>query len=139
MTAEAFISKLEGVQGRSPRWRAICPAHGSRHKTRSLAVAEADDGRVLVKCFAGCGIDQIVGAVGLSIEDLFPEKSPGDVKRERRPFSARTVVQALERELAVAWVLLQDVGSGKAIGKTDRERAKVCAERCAALIRELTA
>lgn len=137
--AETFVSKLDGVQGRGPRWRAICPAHESKHRTRSLAVAEADDGRVLVKCFAGCSIDQIVGAVGMSIEDLFPPRDVGEKKRERRPFSPREIALALERELTVAWVLLGDIGAGKVIGKSDRERAKVCAERCAAMLLELTA
>ena len=136
--AETFVSKLDGVQGRGPRWRAICPAHESKHRTRSLAVAEADDGRVLVKCFAGCSIDQIVGAVGMSIEDLFPPRDVGEKKRERRLFSPREIALALERELMVAWVLLGDIGSGKVIVKSDRERAKVCAERCAAMLRELT-
>lgn len=137
--AEAFVAKLDGVQGRGPRYRAICPAHESKHRTRSLAVAEAEDGRVLLKCFTGCSVDQIVGAVGMTLDDLFPPKPVGEKKRERRPFSPREVALALERELHVAWVLLQDIGGGKVIGKGDRARAKVCAERCAALLRELTA
>lgn len=137
--ADAFLQRLEGVQGRGPKWRAICPGHESKHKSRTLAVAEADDGRVLVKCFAGCSIDQIVGAVGMSIEDLFPPRDVGEKPRERKPWSARDVAMALEREVAIAWVVLADVAAGRPIGRSDRERARVAAERCAALLQELTA
>ncbi len=137
--SDAFIGKLDGVQGRGPKWRAICPAHESKHKSRTLAVAEADDGRVLVKCFAGCSIDQIVGAVGMTIDDLFPPRNVGEKPRSRRPWSARDVAIALEREAAVAWVILSDLAAGRPISRSDRERAGVAAERCAALLQELTA
>lgn len=139
MSADKLISRLDGVQGRGPKWRAICPAHASKHKTRSLSVFEADDGRVLVKCFAGCSVDQIVGAVGLHLEDLFPPREIGDKPRIKKPWSSREVAQALEHELSVAWVILGDVASGRQIGRTDRARAKVAADRCAAMLRELTA
>lgn len=139
MSADKLISRLDGVQGRGPKWRAICPAHASKHKTRSLSVFEADDGRVLVKCFAGCSVDQIVGAVGLHLEDLFPPREIGDKPRIKKPWSSREVAQALARETAVAWVILSDLAAGRPIGKSDRERAGVAAERCAALLQELTA
>ena len=138
MSADALISKLDGVQGRGPRWRAICPSHESRHKTRSLAVYEAEDGRVLVKCHAGCDVHSIVGALGLDISDLFPPKPIADhVPAVRKPWSARDVCRALEAESAIAWVVLTDVAAGKQITKTDRERAGVAAQRCAHLIKEL--
>ena len=137
MTADALISKLRGVQGRGPRWRAICPAHDSKHNPRTLAVFEAEDGRVLVKCHAGCDVQSIVGAVGLDLSDLFPPKSPGDAPRVRKPWSSRDVARALESEAAVAWVVLTDLAAGKPITRTDRERAGVAAQRCAHLIKEL--
>jgi hypothetical protein len=40
-------------------------------------VAEGDDGRVLLKCFAGCPVEQIVEALGLTLADLFPPKARG--------------------------------------------------------------
>jgi len=51
-------------------WR--CPAHDDR--SPSLHVTEADDGRILLRCFAGCTLDQIVGAIGIRTADLFPEQ-----------------------------------------------------------------
>jgi hypothetical protein len=36
-------------------------------------VSEGDDGRVLVKCFAGCSADQVVSALGLRMTELFAD------------------------------------------------------------------
>lgn len=51
-------------------WR--CPAHDDR--SPSLHVTEADDGRILLRCFAGCTLDQIIGAIGVRTAELFPEQ-----------------------------------------------------------------
>jgi hypothetical protein len=137
VTADKLLSRLDGVQGRGPRWRAICPAHESRHRTRTLAVFEADDGRVLVKCHAGCDVSSIVGALGLDLADLFPPKPVDHAPKVRKPWAARDVVAALRAETMVGWVLLTDIANGKVLTKGDRERAKVAAERAAHLMREL--
>lgn len=53
-------------------WMRICPAHDDR--TASLKVTAGDGGRVLINCFAGCSPDQILGAMGLQMSDLFAEQ-----------------------------------------------------------------
>jgi hypothetical protein len=53
------------------QWAARCPAHEDRRA--SLSISEGDDGRVLVRCHAGCSVDAIVEALGLTVRDLFPE------------------------------------------------------------------
>lgn len=40
----------------------------------SLSVTEGKDGKVLVKCFAGCEFADVVAALGLEEADLFPPK-----------------------------------------------------------------
>ena len=39
-----------------------------------------DDGRVLLKCFAGCAVEDVVAALGLEMQDLFADTraTPGD-------------------------------------------------------------
>jgi hypothetical protein len=65
---DRFIAALEAADCRQGRtW--LCPAHDDRNA--SLSVSEGDDGRVLVKCFAGCKPEEIVGALGLEMRDLF--------------------------------------------------------------------
>ena len=138
MSAETLLARLDGVQGRGPRWRAICPAHESKHKTRSLAIFEAEDGRVLVRCFAGCGFEQIVAAAGVEISDMFQPAPIGNAPPVRKPWSLRDVARALEAESMIAWVVLSDMAAGKPITKTDRARAGVAADRCATLLREIS-
>lgn len=145
MTVDPLLSRLQGVSGKAPRWRAICPSCGGRNRSK-LSIYEADDGRVLLKCFAGCDVYAIVRAVGMELDDLFPPPhdrngrsryTDGERGRVRKPWANREVAQAFERELMVAWVLLRDLANQRPIGASDRQRAALCAERCEALMAEL--
>jgi len=69
-------------------WRTSCPsslhAHGNR-KSPALSISEGNDGAVLIKCHAGCGADDIVGAIGLDLKDLFPPKEYKTTRKPERP------------------------------------------------------
>ena len=89
-----FTAKLEGVETNGHRAKARCPAHEDRHA--SLSVSEGDDGRILVKCFAGCAAEEVVSAMGLKLSDLFKSQNVGgrgghtpqaSVQPCNRPFS----------------------------------------------------
>lgn len=138
MTVDAITSRLEGVRrtGRD-RWVARCPAHKDRGP--SLSVRELDDGRVLLHCFAGCEVGAVLGAIGLDLADLYPPREGAGKGRqaERRPFSVRDCIEALQAELRVAWVLLADLAAGREPTEADRRRAIKARDRCAALIEEL--
>jgi putative DNA primase/helicase len=60
MRAEEIAHALGGRRG-SGGWTARCPAHDDQ--TPSLSVRDADDGMVLVKCFAGCGQTQVIATL----------------------------------------------------------------------------
>jgi len=138
MTAAAILGRLEGVQGRSPQWRAICPSHPSRHRSRTLAVAEKSDGRVLVRCHAGCSIDEVLGALGLEIDALYPPRTDQHLVRPvRKPWRASEVVAALRGELMVAFVALAAVRAGTPVNDIDQERAGVAMDRIAHFLNEL--
>lgn len=66
---DQVLAHLVGVRRSGAGWLANCPAHDDRRA--SLSIAEGDDGRVLAKCHAGCGVEAIVAAVGLGMGDLF--------------------------------------------------------------------
>ena len=67
-----FVDQLERVVAvGTDKWKACCPAHNDR--SPSLSIRQVDDGRVLLHCFAGCTVEDIVSSVGLSIGDLFPD------------------------------------------------------------------
>jgi putative DNA primase/helicase len=54
---------------------AQCPAHDDRQPSLSITRAP-ENGRVLVRCFAGCPAEAIVRALGLRMRDLFPASRP---------------------------------------------------------------
>ena len=99
MITDNLISKLDNVRRTGPgKWQACCPAHDDRGP--SLSITEGDDGRVLVHCFAGCSVHEIVAAVGLDIADLFPPRESSG-KPMRRPFPAADVLRAIAHEALV--------------------------------------
>lgn len=71
MTAAEFASRLHAKQV-SGGWMARCPAHNDTRA--SLSIGAGDDGRVLLKCFAGCATDAVIAAAGLTMADLQPER-----------------------------------------------------------------
>lgn len=73
MTAETLLNQLHKVRKSGPdSWMACCPAHDDR--TPSLRVTEGSDGHILIHCFAGCSAMDVMGAAGLEMGELFPER-----------------------------------------------------------------
>lgn len=58
----------------SSGWQSRCPAHDDSQP--SLSVSESDDGKVLLRCHAGCTTEKIVAGIGLTMADLFPARAP---------------------------------------------------------------
>ena len=89
MTAELILSKLDGVrQTGADSWLARCPAHDDRRP--SLSIRELPDGRVLLHDFAGCSVEDVLAAVGLDFDVLYPPSAIDDRRPpERRPFPSR--------------------------------------------------
>jgi hypothetical protein len=77
---DAVLGRVKYVRKTENGWMALCPAH--RDAQRSLSLAEGDEGRVLLKCFAGCSAEAVTKALGLKMTDLFnderkePAKAP---------------------------------------------------------------
>lgn len=72
MSIDEFLGKLEGVTSDGKGgWMACCPAHDDHNP--SMHVNVGADGRILVKCYAGCTTADICAALGLKVRDLMPE------------------------------------------------------------------
>ncbi len=69
---DRILSELKNVKSSGSGWTALCPAHDDQQK--SLSIAEGENGRVLLKCFAGCKTEDIVRALDLEMSDLFAER-----------------------------------------------------------------
>ena len=64
-----FLLLLKGVKpGKDGQFTALCPGHDDRNQ--SLSVKQAD-GKLLLKCFAGCETADILKPLGLDTKDLF--------------------------------------------------------------------
>ncbi|MBG6082716.1 hypothetical protein [Rubrivivax gelatinosus] len=119
---DTLLPRLDKVRrgSRPGTWTACCPAHEDR--SPSLAVRELDDGRVLLWCGAGCGAEEIVGSLGLGMEDLFPPRDPrpgAGTTRERRPFIAADLINLAAFEAGVACTVVADLAAGR-VGDFDR-------------------
>lgn len=127
MSADKFLDQLDGVhQSGHGRWSAKCPSH--RDRTASLSVRELDDGQVLVHCFAGCSLHDVLGATGIDIAELFPEKAAHQRKPDRRPFHAIDALRAISFEVQIVLLCAADILAGK-FSQSDRERLSVAVER----------
>ncbi len=136
MRVDTFLSALDGVKRTGPgRWLAKCPAHDD--KRASLAVRELDDGRVLVHCFAGCDTENVLAAVGLTFDALYPERALGDhMRSERRPFPAADVLRAIELEAMIVALAASTMAKGEALPESERERLSLAVTRICAAVQE---
>jgi hypothetical protein len=89
---DSLLNVVEGVARNGSGWIGRCPAHDDRHA--SLSISEADDGKMLVHCHAGCSQDAVLEALagrGLRKQALYPA-----VRREiAKSLSAGLALEAL--------------------------------------------
>jgi len=85
MTAvERVLDALAAHSGFAPRrtgtgWTTRCPAHDDHNP--SLSVTNGD-GRVLLRCQAGCDTEDVVAAINMTMADLFDQpRDPGTSSR----------------------------------------------------------
>jgi hypothetical protein len=125
-----LLSKLRKVRKTGQgRWMACCPAHEDR--SPSLAVRD-DAGKILIKCFAGCGTGDVVAAVGMELADLMPERPADNRGPLRAPFLPSDAFDVLRQEVATAWVIVQQAATG---GSVDVDRLTLAAQRLDAIER----
>ena len=100
-----------------------------RDRTMSGTWRELDDGRLLIHDFGGEPTQNILASLGLSIEDLFPERVDGHLPRERRSFPAADVLRALAFEALVVLAAAAAIRSSAALSSADRDRLAVAVGR----------
>ena len=129
MSVTDLLSRLQKVQKNGANsWMALCSGHDDR--SRSLKVTQAEDGRTLIHCFAGCEPDNVLAAVGLSIDDLFDTPLYQRAKPIRgTKVYPREVLQALRTELMIMILSANDLRKGKNLSEIDRERLDLSYER----------
>ncbi len=131
MSADTLISRMDKVRRSGQgRWMCKCPAH--EDKNASLSIRELDDGRVLLHCFAGCSVHEVVASVGMDMQDLFPPKlGDGQHTRpaERRPFPAADVLRALALESKIVALVARRIKNNEPVSSQDYERTVLACSR----------
>jgi hypothetical protein len=79
---EKVLDRLDGLELKGEdKAMALCPAHDDKNPSLSLKV---EDGRLLLKCFAGCSVEEIVAVLDVELSNLFAEG--GEAGGETVPF-----------------------------------------------------
>ena len=132
--ADTLLARLDGTRRHGNGWRSDCPVgHSSKG---ALAIGEADDGRVLIRCFVGCSAAEIVAAAGLTMADLFPDRveDRSPLGRAQRREAARqsgwgAALGVLAREATIVEVAATTIERGDVLAGDDIERVRLAASR----------
>lgn len=134
---DLLLERLANVHQSGKGWRAACPSHGS-DRNQSLSIAAADNGLVLLHCFTGCEPLDVLGAIGLELSDLFPERiSDYSPKGRRAAAEFRTLagwkaaLSVLCRESNVIAIAAVALRVGDDLTDADRERLSLACDRVA--------
>ncbi len=138
MSLDVLLSRLEGVKktGDDGKYKACCPSHNDR--TPSLRIREMDDGRILLHCFAGCGIEEILAAVNISFAHLFPPQplQSHSYSPVRRPFVTGDILRAIGFEVLLVAVAACNIAKGITLTTEDLERLILASGRIQTAISE---
>ena len=82
MTITEFLTHFPKAKKQGKEYSANCPAHDDQKA--SLSITEGKEGKILLRCFAGCEPRDIVAALGLKMSALFvardiPKPKPREV------------------------------------------------------------
>ena len=109
------------------KWQGCCPAHDD--KSPSLSICELDDGRIMLHCFGGCDVQEVLAAVGMTFDDLYPPREIQQGRPERRPFPAADVLRAIGFEALVVAASGAALLAGQPFRPVDRERLILAVHR----------
>jgi hypothetical protein len=108
------------------QYQCLCPAHNDR--TASLSIKFNDDGRVLMNCFAGCDIENIIGSVGLSFNDIIPNRID-DLKPIGKIFNPYAVLKSLRDEIMIVLMMAISIRKKEQISNEDYDRFIIAYQR----------
>lgn len=122
MKIDNLLNRLDKVRQNGPsKWVACCPAHSD--KMPSLGIKLADDDKILIHCFAGCEVKEIVEAVGLNLSDLMPESVFEPGKKTKPPrFNKSEMFDRVVFESTLLSIAAKQLLSGAKLSFDDAQR-----------------
>lgn len=108
-------------------WIASSPVR--RDSSPSLYIKLTHDQKILMHDFGGAGIDKICEALGIGVEDLFPDNlSVNYDKKIRYPFSTN-IMKALKTEMMIITLCGLHIIRGKELSREDMDRVVLAVQR----------
>lgn len=121
MEINEILSKFQRVyKSGNDQWQCLCPVHDD--KSPSVGIKYTKDGRILIHCFSGCPTNEILDAVGISFDDLFPDKLKNEYKPIKRAFNPYAVLMSLSNEVLLCTLAAMDLSKGKILNEIDKQR-----------------
>jgi len=118
---DTVLSRLDKVKAcGGNKWLACCPAHNDKHP--SLKVTLTDDGKILIKCWAGCDISAVLKALSIEMADLFPDKITYGKGKKPPKFNRYELFDKLAFEALILYVAIQQLQQGKPLKEVDALR-----------------
>jgi hypothetical protein len=129
------LERLDGARQVGPgKWRSRCPGHGS--KSQSLAIADVD-GRVLLKCFAGCETEAVLNAINMTFRDLYDAPLGEHKPVQRSPWTARDVLDLVLVEAQLVGIVASDMLERRTICEKDWRRLAQATGRLVGIANEV--
>lgn len=96
------------------------PLHDRGDKNPSLSVRETPEGVLLLKCWAGCKLHEILQPMGLEPADLYPTPAHFHLPQMHRPFTASDALAGLEYSSLVLVQIADQLATGAPLSDADR-------------------
>jgi hypothetical protein len=132
MSVDKLLNGLNKVKRTSnSSWMACCPSHADR--SPSLSIKDTGDGKLILKCFAGCETIDVLGALGLDWDDVMPPKQPVEriqtVKPMKHTIYATDALRVVKTESMIITMAAMDITKGRKITDAELSRVKLAMER----------
>lgn len=130
MSVDKLLNGLQKVKRTSNQsWMACCPSHTDR--SPSLSIKDTGEGRLILKCFAGCETIDVLGALGLDWEDVMPPKTEftPTVKPQKHTIYANDALRVVKTEAQIITMAAMDITKGRTINEAEMNRIRLAMKR----------
>ena len=131
MSVNKILNKLEKVKSNgNGSFMACCPAHADR--SPSLSVKDNGDGRIMLKCFAGCETIDILQTIGLDWDDVMPpkiEKPVHVIKSKEHKIYITDAINIIRNESRIITLAAIDIQKNIKMSEAEVNRVKIAMNR----------
>ena len=131
MSINKILNKLDKVKSNGHgSFMACCPAHADR--SPSLSIKDNGDGRIMLRCFAGCETIDVLGAIGLDWDDVMPpklEKPVHLIKTKEHRIYTTDALNIIRNEARIITLAAIDIEKGIKITSSELDRIKTAMTR----------